>query len=44
MEIGHRRHPEIKDVNAFLDRAYETGMQFAEELGLARMRAELKKQ
>lgn len=44
MEIGHRRHPEIKDANVFLDRAYETGMQFAEELERARMRAELKKQ
>jgi len=39
MEVGHRRHPEITDVNVFLDRAYETGMRFAEELELARMRA-----
>ena len=38
MEIGHRRHPEIKDINAFLDRAYETGMKFSEELELARIR------
>jgi sugar phosphate isomerase/epimerase len=43
MEIGHRRHPEIKDINIFLDRVYETGMRFAEELELARMRVELKR-
>jgi sugar phosphate isomerase/epimerase len=44
MEIGHRRHPEITDVNVFLDRAYEIGIRFAEELELARMREELKEQ
>ena len=44
MEIGHRRHPEITDVNVFLDKVYETGMRFAEELEQARMRAELTKQ
>ena len=38
MEIGHRRHPEITDVNVFLDRACETGMRFAEELERARMK------
>jgi sugar phosphate isomerase/epimerase len=43
MEIGHRRHPEIPDINIFLDRAYGTGMRFAEELELARMRSELTK-
>jgi len=44
MEVGHRRHPEIKDINDFLDRAYEKGMQFAEELVLARMREKTKEQ